>query len=163
ARIYCELIGYGVSNDAYHVATPRPDSVGVIEMMQAALRRGGIAPDEIDYVNAHGTGTPYNDVAETRAIKAVFGDHAHRLAISSTKSMIGHGFGAAGAIEAVATVLTLYHGVITPTINLHNPDPECDLDYVPLTARQANVRTALSNSMGLGGHNGCVVLRRWDA
>jgi 3-oxoacyl-[acyl-carrier-protein] synthase II len=162
ARIYCELIGYGVSNDAYHVATPHPESIGVVEMMQAALDRGGIDPSEIDYINAHGTGTPYNDVAETRAIKRVFGQHAHELAISSTKSMVGHSFGAAGAIEVVATVLTLHHGVIPPTINLHTPDPECDLDYVPLVAREAPVRTALSNSMGLGGHNGCLVLRRWD-
>ena len=162
ARIYCEVVGYGVSNDAYHVATPHPDSIGVIEMMTAALRRGGIAPEEIDYINAHGTGTPYNDVAETRAIRKVFGDHADRLAVSSTKSMIGHSFGAAGAIEAVATALTVHHGVIPPTINLRDPDPECDLDYVPLEARRTEVRTALSNSMGLGGHNGCLVLRRWE-
>lgn len=162
ARIYCELVGYGVSNDAYHVATPHPESLGVTEMMAAALARGGIAPEEIDYINAHGTGTPYNDVAETRAIRKVFGDHADRLAVSSIKSMIGHSFGGAGAIEAVATALTVHHGVIPPTINLRQPDPECDLDYVPLLARRVDVRTALSNSMGLGGHNGCLVLRRFQ-
>jgi 3-oxoacyl-[acyl-carrier-protein] synthase II len=162
ARIYCEVVGYGVSNDAFHVATPHPESAGVIEMMRSAIERAGLAPEDVDYINAHGTSTPYNDVAETRAIKAVFGDHAHRLAISSTKSMVGHSFGAAGAIEAVATALTIHHGVIPPTINLRRPDPECDLDYVPNAARRAEVRTALSNSMGLGGHNGCVILRRVD-
>ncbi len=136
AEIYCEVVGYGVSNDAYHVATPHPDSIGVIEMMRAALERSGIAPEEIDYINAHGTGTPYNDPAETRAIKTVFGDHAYKLAVSSIKSMTGHSFGAAGAIEAVATALTIHNGVIPPTINLDTPDPECDLDYVPHTARE---------------------------
>ena len=159
AEIYCEVVGYGVSNDAYHVATPHPDSIGVIEMMRAALQRSGIAPEEIDYINAHGTGTPYNDPAETRAIKTVFGDHAYKLAVSSIKSMTGHSFGAAGAIEAVATALTIHNGVIPPTINLDTPDPECDLDYVPHTARETTVRTAVSNSMGLGGHNGCIILR----
>jgi 3-oxoacyl-[acyl-carrier-protein] synthase II len=162
ARIYCEVVGYGVSNDAYHVATPHPDSIGVIEMMRSALARAGMAPEEIDYINAHGTSTPYNDVAETRAIKAVFGDHAYRLAVSSTKSMVGHSFGAAGAIEAVASALTIHHGVIPPTINLRHPDPDCDLDYVPNQARRTEVRTALSNSMGLGGHNGCIILRRFE-
>ncbi len=162
ADIYAEVVGYGVSNDAYHVATPHPESIGVIEMMRSALDRSGIAPDEIDYINAHGTGTPYNDPAETQAIKAVFGDHAYELAVSSTKSMTGHSFGAAGAIEAVAATLTVKHGVIPPTINLNTPDPACDLDYVPHTARKASVRTALSNSMGLGGHNGCIILRAYE-
>jgi 3-oxoacyl-[acyl-carrier-protein] synthase II len=162
AQIYCEVVGYGVSNDAYHVATPHPDSIGVIEMMRAALERSGIAAEEIDYINAHGTSTPYNDPAETKAIKTVFGAHAYELAVSSIKSMTGHSFGAAGAIEAVATALTIHHGVIPPTINLNTPDPECDLDYVPHTAREAPVRTALSNSMGLGGHNGCIILRAYD-
>ncbi|MDX6545527.1 MAG: 3-oxoacyl-[acyl-carrier-protein] synthase, partial [Gaiellales bacterium] len=155
ARIYCEVIGYGASNDAYHVATPHPESVGVIEMMRAALGSAGISPHDIDYINAHGTSTPYNDAAETLAIKTVFGDHASQLAVSSIKSMIGHLFGAAGAIEALATALTIHHGVIPPTINYRHPDPECDLDYVPNVARQADVKVALSNSMGLGGHNGC--------
>ncbi|MDX6591302.1 MAG: 3-oxoacyl-[acyl-carrier-protein] synthase [Gaiellales bacterium] len=162
ARIYCEVVGYGASNDAYHVATPHPDSAGVIEMMRAALARSGISPTDIDYINAHGTSTPYNDSAETNAIKQVFGDHAHRLAVSSIKSMIGHMFGAAGAIEALATALSIYHGVIPPTINYRHPDPECDLDYVPNEAREADIRFALSNSMGLGGHNGCVILKRFD-
>jgi beta-ketoacyl-acyl-carrier-protein synthase II len=162
ARIYCEVVGYGVSNDAYHVATPHPDSIGVVEMMRSALERGGMRPDEVDYINAHGTSTPYNDVAETRAIKEVFGEHAYRLAVSSVKSMVGHSFGAAGAIEAVATALTVHRGVIPPTINLRTPDPECDLDYVPNEARTADVRVALSNSMGLGGHNGCVIFRRYE-
>jgi 3-oxoacyl-[acyl-carrier-protein] synthase II len=163
ARIYCELAGYGASNDAYHVATPHPESVGVIEMMRAALETSQMQPGEVDYINAHGTSTPYNDAAETQAIKAVFGDHAHRMAISSNKSMFGHMFGAAGGVEAVATALTVHHGVIPPTINLHTPDPECDLDYVPNTARTADVRVGLSNSMGLGGHNACLIMRRLDA
>jgi 3-oxoacyl-[acyl-carrier-protein] synthase II len=162
ARIYCEVAGYGASNDAFHVATPHPDAIGVIEMMRGALERAGVAPEEVDYINAHGTSTPYNDAAETRAIKAVFGAHARRLAISSTKSMVGHLFGAAGAIEAVATALAIHHGAIPPTINLHHPDPECDLDYVPNEAREAEVRVGLSNSMGLGGHNGCLILRRLE-
>ena len=162
AEIYCEVIGSGASNDAYHVATPHPDSVGVIEMMRSAITRAGLDPTDIDYINAHGTSTPYNDPAETKAIKAVFGDHAYRMPVSSIKSMIGHLFGAAGAVEGVATALTLKTGIIPPTINHHNPDPECDLDYVPLEAREADVRIALSNSMGLGGHNGCVIMRRYD-
>ncbi len=162
AEIYCEVIGSGASNDAYHVATPHPDSVGVIEMMRSAITRAGLDPTDIDYINAHGTSTPYNDPAETKAIKAVFGDHAYKLPISSIKSMIGHLFGAAGAVEGIATAMTLKTGVIPPTINHRNPDPECDLDYVPLEAREADIRVALSNSMGLGGHNGCVIMRRYD-
>jgi 3-oxoacyl-[acyl-carrier-protein] synthase II len=162
ARIYCEVAGYGASNDAFHVATPHPESIGVIEMMRAALASSGVAPEEVDYINAHGTSTPYNDAAETLAIKTVFGDHAYELAVSSIKSMIGHLFGAAGAIEALATALTIHHGVIPPTINYRTPDPACDLDYVPNEAREADVRVALSNSMGLGGHNGCVILKRYE-
>jgi 3-oxoacyl-[acyl-carrier-protein] synthase II len=162
ARIYCEVIGYGASNDAYHVATPHPESIGVIEMMRAALGSAGISPHDVDYINAHGTSTPYNDSAETLAIKTVFGDHAQQMAVSSIKSMVGHLFGAAGAIEALATALTIHHGVIPPTINYRVPDPDCDLDYVPNVAREASVRVALSNSMGLGGHNGCVILRKFD-
>jgi 3-oxoacyl-[acyl-carrier-protein] synthase II len=162
ARIYCEVIGYGASNDAYHVATPHPESVGVIEMMRAALGSAGISPHDVDYINAHGTSTPYNDSAETLAIRTVFGDHADQMAVSSIKSMIGHLFGAAGAIEALATALTIHHGVIPPTINYRTPDPECDLDYVPNVAREAEVKVALSNSMGLGGHNGCVILKKFD-
>jgi len=162
ARIYCEVIGYGASNDAYHVATPHPESIGVIEMMRAALGSAGISPLDVDYINAHGTSTPYNDAAETLAIKTVFGDHAHQMAVSSIKSMVGHLFGAAGAIEALATALTIHHGVIPPTINYRVPDPDCDLDYVPNVAREADVQVALSNSMGLGGHNGCVILKKFD-
>src|SRR3954453_2342575 len=162
AQIYCEVAGYGASNDAYHVATPHPESVGVIEMMRAALASSGVAPGEVDYINAHGTSTPYNDSAETLAIKTVFGGHAYEMAVSSIKSMIGHLFGAAGAIEALSSALTIHHGLIPPTINYRTPDPECDLDYVPNEARHADVRVALSNSMALGGHNGCVILKRYE-
>jgi 3-oxoacyl-[acyl-carrier-protein] synthase II len=160
ARVYAEVLGYGASNDAHHMAQPDPESVGVAEMMRAALDRAGVAPEQIGYVNAHGTSTPQGDLAETKAIKDVFGDHAYRLAVSSTKSVTGHLFGAAGAVEAMLTALALHHGVLPPTINLHNPDPECDLDYVPNEARSAHVEVALSNAMGLGGHNGCVLVGR---
>ena len=160
ARVYAEVLGYGASNDAYHMAAPDPDSVGVAEMMESALKRAGVAPEEVDYINAHGTSTPLGDLAETKAIKEVFGDHAYALAVSSTKSMTGHCFGAAGAIEAMMCVLAIHHGVIPPTINLRTPDPQCDLDYVPNEAREADVRIALSNAMGLGGHNGCVLVGR---
>ena len=160
ARIYAEVIGYGASNDAYHMAAPDPSSVGVIEMMRQAVERAGIGLEEVDYVNAHGTSTPLGDAAETKAIKEVFGDHAYELAVSSTKSMTGHLFGAAGAVEAMVCALAIHEGVIPPTINYRNPDPECDLDYVPNEAREADVRVALSNAMGLGGHNGCVLLAR---
>jgi 3-oxoacyl-[acyl-carrier-protein] synthase II len=162
ARIYAEVLAYGASNDAHHMLQPDPESVGVADMMRAALARAGLAPGEVDYVNAHGTGTPLGDVAETRALKDVFGDHAYELAISSTKSMTGHMFGAAGAVEAIASALAIHHGVIPPTINYEQPDPDCDLDYVPNEAREADVRVALSNAMGLGGHNGCVLLGRVD-
>jgi 3-oxoacyl-[acyl-carrier-protein] synthase II len=160
ATIYAEVVGYGASNDAHHMAQPDPESVGVAEMMRAALERAGVEPSEVGYINAHGTSTPLGDAAETRAIKEVFGDHAYDLAVSSTKSMTGHCFGAAGAIEAMMCVLALKEGVLPPTINYVNPDPECDLDYVPNEARRAQVEYALSNAMGLGGHNGCVLLRR---
>jgi 3-oxoacyl-[acyl-carrier-protein] synthase II len=160
ARIYAEVLGYGASNDAYHMAAPDPDSVGVSEMMRAALRRAGVEPERVDYINAHGTSTPLGDAAETRAIKDVFGEHAYNLAVSSTKSVTGHCFGAAGAIEAMMCALAIHHGVIPPTINYRTPDPECDLDYVPNEAREARVEVALSNAMGLGGHNGCVLLGR---
>jgi 3-oxoacyl-[acyl-carrier-protein] synthase II len=162
ARVYAEVLSYGASNDAYHMAAPDPDSVGVVEMMRNALERGGIGPDDVDYINAHGTSTPLGDLAETKAIKEVFGDHAYELAVSSTKSVMGHTFGAAGAIEAIMCTLAVHHGVIPPTINYEHPDPECDLDYVPNEAREADVRVALSNAMGLGGHNGCVLVGRVD-
>ena len=160
ATIYAEVLGYGASNDAYHMAAPDPASVGVAEMMRAALARARVNPSEVDYVNAHGTSTPLGDLAETKALKDVFGDHAYELAVSSTKSMMGHCFGAAGAIEAMMCVLAIHEGTIPPTINYEHPDPECDLDYVPNEAREAKVDVALSNAMGLGGHNGCVLLGR---
>ena len=162
ARIYAEVLGYGASNDAHHMAQPDPDSIGVAEMMRAALDRAGVAPERVGYINAHGTSTPLGDAAETRAIKQVFGDHAYNLAVSSTKSVTGHCFGAAGAIESMACVLALHHDVLPPTINLHNPDPDCDLDYVPNESRAQQVDVALSNAMGLGGHNGCVLFGRVD-
>src|SRR5919108_2719759 len=162
ATIYAEVLAYGASNDAYHMAAPDPDSVGVAEMMRAALERGGVAPEEVGYINAHGTSTPLGDAAETKAIKDVFGDHAYELAVSSTKPVMGHTFGAAGAVEAIICALAIRDRKLPPTINYANPDPDCDLDYVPNEARDANVRVALSNAMGLGGHNGCVLLGRVD-
>jgi beta-ketoacyl-acyl-carrier-protein synthase II len=160
ARAYAEVLAYGTSNDAHHMAQPDPESVGVAEMMQAALERAGIEPERVGYVNAHGTSTPQGDLAETKALKEVFGEHAYSLAVSSTKSVLGHLFGAAGAVEAMMCVLALHEGVLPPTINYRTPDPECDLDYVPNEARQAQVEVALSNAMGLGGHNACVLLGR---
>ena len=162
ARVYAELLGYGASNDAHHMLQPDPSSVGVVGMMRAALERSGVAPEEVDYVNAHGTGTPLGDLAETQALKEVFGDHAYDLVVSSTKSMLGHMFGAAGAVEAIACALAVHEGVVPPTINYEQPDPACDLDYVPNEARAVEVRVALSNAMGLGGHNGCVLVGRVD-
>ena len=160
AKIYAEVLGYGASNDAHHMLQPDPEFTGVVAMMRAALERSRTTPDQVDYVNAHGTGTPLGDLAETQALKEVFGDHAYELAVSSTKSMLGHMFGAAGAIEAVACALAIHEGRIPPTINYENPDPDLDLDYVPNEAREAEIRVALSNAMGLGGHNGCVLLGR---
>jgi 3-oxoacyl-[acyl-carrier-protein] synthase II len=160
ATVYAEILGYGASNDAHHMAQPEPEATGVAEMMRAALRRAGVKAEQVGYINAHGTSTPLGDLAETKAIKDVFGDHAYRLAVSSTKSMMGHCFGAAGAIEAMMCVLAIHEGVIPPTINYEHPDPECDLDYVPNEARAAKVDVALSNAMGLGGHNGCVLIGR---
>jgi 3-oxoacyl-[acyl-carrier-protein] synthase II len=162
ARPIAELLGYGASNDAFHIAAPHPEGVGVIEMMRAALDRTGVRPDEVGYVNAHGTSTPLNDPAETAAIRAVFGAHADRLPVSSTKSMTGHLLGAAGALETAVCALALRDGVVPPTINLREADPACDLDYVAEGARKLpGLEVALSNSMGLGGHNGCTVLRRY--
>jgi len=160
AQIYAEVLGYGTSNDAYHMAAPEPEAIGVGEMMRAALKRAGVEPERVGYINAHGTSTPLGDAAETKAIKDVFGEHAHRLAVSSTKSVMGHCFGAAGAIEAMMCVLAVRDGVLPPTINYRNPDPVCDLDYVPNEAREADVEVALSNAMGLGGHNACVLVGR---
>ena len=162
ARVYAEILGYGASNDAYHMAAPDPGATGVVEMMRQALDRSGVPLEEVDYINAHGTATPLGDAAETKAIKEVFGGHAYELAVSSTKSDLGHMFGAAGAVEAMVCALAIHKGVIPPTINYLNPDPACDLDYVPNEAREAKIRVALSNAMGLGGHNGCVLLGRVD-
>jgi 3-oxoacyl-[acyl-carrier-protein] synthase II len=162
ARVYAEVLGYGASNDAYHMAAPDPESVGVVEMMRQALERSGVEPDDVGYINAHGTSTPLGDAAETKAIKDVFGERAYDIPVSSTKSMVGHMFGAAGAVEAIVCALAIHEGVVPPTINYRNPDPDCDLDYVPNEAREADVRVALSNAMGLGGHNGCVLLGRVD-
>jgi len=162
ATIYAEILGYGASNDAHHMAQPDPESTGVKEMMRAALRRADIEPSRVGYLNAHGTSTPLGDLAETRAIKEVFGDHAYSLAVSSTKSVTGHCLGAAGAIEAMMCVRAVHDGVLPPTINYEHPDPECDLDYVPNEARRVEVDVALSNAMGLGGHNGCVLIGRVD-
>jgi 3-oxoacyl-[acyl-carrier-protein] synthase II len=162
ATVYAEVLGYGASNDAHHMAQPEPEATGVAEMMRAALRRANVEPERVGYINAHGTSTPLGDLAETRAIKEVFGKHAYELAVSSTKSQMGHTFGAAGAIEAMMCVLALHEGVIPPTINYRHPDPECDLDYVPNEAREAKIDVALSNAMGLGGHNGCVLLGRGE-
>ena len=160
ARVYAEVLGYGGSNDAHHMAQPEPEAIGVADMMRAALRRANVDPQRVGYINAHGTSTPLGDLAETKAIKDVFGAHAYELAISSTKSVMGHTFGAAGAIEGMMCVLTLHEGVLPPTINYRNPDPDCDLDYVPNEAREIQVDVALSNAMGLGGHNGCVLFGR---
>ena len=160
ARMYAEVLAYGTSNDAHHMAQPDPDSVGVAEMMRAAIERAGIEPERIGYINAHGTSTPQGDLAETKAIKDVFGEHAYALAVSSTKSVLGHLFGAAGAVEAMMCVLAVHEGVLPPTINYRTPDPECDLDYVPNEARHVQVEVALSNAMGLGGHNACVLVGR---
>ena len=162
AKIYAEVLGYGTSNDAYHMAAPEPEAVGVAEMMRFALERAEVEPERVGYINAHGTSTPLGDLAETKAIKDVFGEHAYKLAVSSTKSVMGHCFGAAGAIEAMMCVLAVRDGVLPPTINYREPDPACDLDYVPNEAREADVEVALSNAMGLGGHNACVLIGRAD-
>ncbi|WCF10228.1 beta-ketoacyl-ACP synthase II [Paenibacillus thiaminolyticus] len=161
ARIYAEVIGYGMSADAHHITEPDPE--GPALCMTRAIQDAGFQPEQIDYINAHGTSTPVGDRSETRAIKAALGDHARNVAISSTKSMTGHLLGAAGGVEAVICALTLQNGMIPPTINLENQDPECDLDYVPNVPRKADVRTAMSNSFGFGGHNATVVLTKYEA
>ncbi len=162
APILAELIGYASTGDAYHITEPAPGGEGLVRAMRRALQKAGIRLDQVDYVNAHGTSTPYNDRTETQAIKTCFGDQAYRLAISSTKSMTGHTLGAAGAVEAVVSIMAIQTGIIPPTINLHTPDPECDLDYVPNEARQATVNIAMSNSMGFGGHNTCLIFKRYE-
>ncbi|HSL94695.1 MAG TPA: beta-ketoacyl-ACP synthase II [Thermoleophilia bacterium] len=162
ARVYAELAGAGMSSDSFHMTAPDETGESQARAMKAALAEAGLTPADVDYVNAHGTATPPGDIAETKAIKAALGEHATRVAISSSKSMIGHCLGASGAIEAVATVLTMVNGVIHPTTNLTDPDPECDLDYVPLKAREARVEVAASNSFGFGGHNVTLVFRRFE-
>jgi 3-oxoacyl-(acyl-carrier-protein) synthase len=163
APIVAELIGYGNSNDARDMVAADERGAGAARAMKMALRKAGIAPEAVDYINAHGTGTTLNDASETNAIKTVFGQHAQRLAISSTKSMLGHMMGAAGSVEALICALVVHDGHIPPTINLEQPDPACDLDYVPNVAREAYVNVALSNSIGLGGHNSALILRRYQA
>ncbi|GAB6935809.1 beta-ketoacyl-ACP synthase II [Calditerricola yamamurae] len=162
APIIAEVIGYGMSADAFHLTQPDPDGDGAKRAMLAAIRDAGIRPEEVDYINAHGTSTELNDKVETQAIKAAFGEHAYKLAVSSTKSMTGHMLGAAGAVEAIATALALRDQILPPTINYETPDPACDLDYVPNEARRAPVRVALSNSFGFGGHNATIALKRYE-
>ncbi|HHY76538.1 MAG TPA: beta-ketoacyl-ACP synthase II [Firmicutes bacterium] len=162
APIYAEIVGYGMSSDSYHITAPHPAGEGAARAMKAALECAGISPDQVDYVNAHGTSTPANDVHETLAIKSVLGEHAREVAVSSVKSMVGHLLGAAGAVESVATVLAIKNQVIPPTINYETPDPDCDLDYVPNEARKAPVGVALKNSFGFGGQNACLVFKRYD-
>jgi len=161
AHIYAEVIGYGATADAFHITAPDEEGTGAAMAIRMALEDAGIAPEEVDYINAHGTGTVLNDKSETKAIKKALGEHAYRVAISSTKSMTGHLLGAAGALEAVACCLALEHGIIPPTINYEHPDPECDLDYVPNVARRAPLRTVMSNSFGFGGHNACLIFRKF--
>lgn len=162
AKIYAEIIGYGLSGDAYHITAPAPDGEGAARSMQMALKDSGIPPEEVDYINAHGTSTYYNDIYETLAIKTVFKEHAKKLPISSTKSMTGHLLGGAGGVESIFTILTIFEGIMPPTINYETPDPECDLDYVPNQARQGSVRVALSNSFGFGGTNAVLAFKKFE-
>ncbi|HBC92018.1 MAG TPA: beta-ketoacyl-[acyl-carrier-protein] synthase II [Pelotomaculum sp.] len=161
ARIYAEIVGYGCSCDAYHMVAPDPEGYGAVNSMKAALKDAGAAPESVDYINAHATSTPLGDKAETLAIKKLFGEHAPNIAVSSTKSMTGHLLGAAGGLEAIASILAIQRGVIPPTINYEQPDPECDLDFVPNVARKAKVRFALSNSFGFGGHNATLAFKEY--
>ncbi|CAM3771485.1 beta-ketoacyl-ACP synthase II [Mesobacillus thioparans] len=163
AKIYAEIVGYGATGDAYHITAPAPEGEGGARAMKMALDDAGLAPEEVGYINAHGTSTEYNDKYETMAIKTVFGEQAYKLAVSSTKSMTGHLLGAAGGIEAIFTILALKDGILPPTINLETPDPECDLDYVPNTARRQQVTAAISNSLGFGGHNATIAFRKYEA
>jgi len=163
AKIYAEIIGYGLTGDAYHITAPAPEGEGAARCMAMTLKSAGIQPEEVDYINAHGTSTEYNDLYETMAIKTVFKEHAKKLAISSTKSMIGHLLGGAGGVEAIFTILTICQGIIPPTINYQTPDPGCDLDYVPNIARKAEVRVALSNSFGFGGTNAVLAFKKFES
>lgn len=161
AKIYAEIIGYGMSSDAYHITTPAPDGEGAARCMKAALKDAGIEPERVNYINAHGTSTKYGDELETAAIKTVFGGHAYKLCVSSTKSMTGHLLGAAGGVEAIFSVLSIYNNIVPPTINLEDPDPECDLDYAPNRAKQMDVECAMSNSFGFGGTNACLLFKKY--
>lgn len=163
AKIYAEIVGYGATGDAYHITAPAPEGEGGARAMKMALEDGGLNPEEVGYINAHGTSTEYNDKFETMAIKKVFGEHAYKLAVSSTKSMTGHLLGAAGGIEAIFTVLALKEGVLPPTMNYETPDPDCDLDYVPNESRHQEVKAAISNSLGFGGHNATIAFRKYEA
>lgn len=162
AKIYAEIVGYGATGDAYHITAPAPEGEGGARAMKMALNDGELKPEDIDYINAHGTSTEYNDKFETAAIKAVFGEHAYKLAVSSTKSMTGHLLGAAGGVEAIFTVLALNENILPPTINLETPDPECDLDYVPNEARHREIKAAISNSLGFGGHNATIAFKKYN-
>jgi 3-oxoacyl-[acyl-carrier-protein] synthase II len=161
AKIYAEIIGYGMSSDAYHITTPAPEGEGAARCMKAALKDAGIEPKMVNYINAHGTSTKYGDELETAAIKTVFGEHAYKLCVSSTKSMTGHLLGAAGGVEAIFSVLSIHNNIVPPTINLEDPDPECDLDYAPNKAKQMDVECAMSNSFGFGGTNACLLFKRY--
>lgn len=161
AKIYGEVVGYGSTGDAHHITAPAPNGEGAARAMAMALNDANVAPEQVGYINAHGTSTPYNDLFETQAVKTVFGEHAYKLAMSSTKGVTGHLLGAAGGVEAIFTVLALKEGVLPPTMNLHEPDPECDLDYVANEARQASIDYALSNSLGFGGHNACLLFKKY--
>lgn len=163
ARIYAEVVGYGATCDAYHMTAPRPDGSGGAKAMALALADGGAVPEDVDYINAHGTSTHLNDAGETAAVKTVFGSHAYKLAMSSTKSMTGHMLGAAGAVEAIFTALSLHDSFLPATIHYQTPDPECDLDVVPNEGRSAEIRYAMSNSLGFGGHNGSLLMKKWEA
>lgn len=162
AKIYGEIVGFGASTDAYHITAPEPEGAGAVAAMRAAIDDAAITPDAIDYINAHGTSTPMNDRIETTAIKTVFGDHANKLAVSSTKSMTGHLLGATGAVEAIFSVMALKDGFLPPTIGYKNPDPDCDLDIVPNEGREADLTYALSNGLGFGGHNAVVIMKKWE-
>lgn len=162
ARVYAEVLGYGVSSDAYHISAPHPEGRGAALAMRRAIADAGLKPEDIQYINAHATATPMGDPAEVIAIKSVFGSRAHKIPVNATKSMIGHLLGAAGVVEAIATIMTIHEGILHPTINYEHPDPECDLDCVPNEARATQVDVALSNSFGFGGQNACLVFRSWE-
>ncbi len=161
-RIYAEIVGYGLTGDAYHITSPAPGGEGAARCMAMALKDAGMGPSDVDYINAHGTSTKYGDELETQAIKTVFKEHAYKVAVSSTKSMTGHLLGAAGGVEAVICALSIHNSIVPPTINLDNPDPECDLDYVPNAARKGDIGVALSNSFGFGGTNACLLFKKFS-